>query len=133
MSMRSAGVSTSLVAAADTFVEEVKNEVATIAAAAPVGSPEAAEAAAAATRGGHHDGLGPVVVVSQTLAPTPRPSPAPSPASHTGADAHRRKPDGGARAGADGRAPQGDARAHRHAGGARRSQRPQARRPQGPQ
>ena len=77
----STGVSTSLVAAADTFVEEVKNEVATIAAAAPVGSPEAAEAAAAAT---HAEAIttvsAPVVVVSQTLAPTPRPSPAPSPA-----------------------------------------------------
>ena len=77
----SSGVSTSLEAAADTFVEEVKNEVATIAAAAPVGSPEAAEAAAAAT---HAEAIttvsAPVVVVSQTLAPTPRPSPAPSPA-----------------------------------------------------
>ena len=77
----STGVSTSLEAAADTFVEEVKNEVATIAAAAPVGSPEAAEAAAAAT---HAEAIttvsAPVVVVSQTLAPTPRPSPAPSPA-----------------------------------------------------
>ena len=76
----SSGVSTSLEAAADTFVEEVKNEVATIAAAAPVGSPEAAEAAAAAT---HAEAIttvsAPVVVVSQTLAPTPRPSPAPTP------------------------------------------------------
>ena len=41
----SSGVSTSLEAAADTFVEEVKNEVATIAAAAPAGSPRACSGA----------------------------------------------------------------------------------------
>ena len=65
----SSGVSTSLVAAADTFVETVQNEVEAIAAAAPAGSTEAAEAAAAAT---HAEAITTVLACLLYTSPSPR-------------------------------------------------------------
>ena len=71
----SAGVETSLEAAAETFVDDIQNVTEAIAAAAP-GDQEAAEAVDLADQATAITTTS--VDVSQTLAPTPQPTPGPT-------------------------------------------------------